>query len=676
MALASVVPILWGTLTDKHVAAGWMALAAQAICWVELKSGYGGRLRILLGGIVLAVASTALGSLVGSYFLPSVLAMLGVGFAAGMFKNLGDRGAGLSISLYVLFIISAAWPTEDLPALTERLQRISIGGAWNAVVGMGAVAISGERSPARRAIAGIWRTSAELFRTVGRGWDGKAPRASLRTLYQNETAVRSAIDAALAHDAITANKTLTSVRRSASLVGALAASCGESLAAVRRQEVPVGSRRRLSRMAKALADMSETFGLATATLRTPDATLVAAIDLARDELDGLQKAGMESAGLRRAVQLAERSLRLADGVRASLTALGSERPFYRSPSVLRLVVALHPRHWWSGVRLLFSSSASTLRYAGRIAAVSALAMAVYRGFDIPRGYWLPLTVIVVAQPYFGATIKKARERVIGTVVGGAIGGALMLLPTGIFLREAALVISSFLMVFYARKNYSIATVFITLTLVLVLSVTDEATPTTLLIRAAVTAAGAILAVAAGFLLLPTWDRTALPRHMAAAFIGVYDYFVSTFYRSAGEPWTAAKRRAERASATAFDSLSRYLSEPGATRRTAGAHFGTLAHIVRVTHELNALHLEGTLRTAEVPASVFSEAVQKNLRTLNEVFFLLRQKTGFTEGTPVPLEAQVLCEGGSDALLTLEHIADELKALEYDVKEPSLADSPS
>lgn len=670
MALATVVPILWGTLTSRQEAAGWMALAAQAICWVELKSGFGGRLRILLGGIVLAVASTALGNLAGGYVILSVLAMLVVGFAAGMFKNLGDRGAGLSISLYVLFIIAAAWPTDDAAALLQRLGWVGIGGGWNAVVAMGAAAASGKRSPARRAIAGVWRASAELFRTVGQGWDGKQPRAGLRALYQKETAVRTAIDAALSHESIAASKALTSVRRTASLVGALAASCGESLAHVRRQEIPAGSRRRISRLTKALADMSETFGLATATLRTPEAALVAAIERARDELDGLKKEMLESAPLLRAAQLAERSLRLADATRTTLISMETERPFYRSPSVLRLVVALHPRHWWSGVRLLFSSSASTLRYAGRIAAVSALAMALYRGLDIPRGYWLPLTVIVVAQPYFGATIKKARERVIGTVVGGLLGGALMLIPTGIFLREAVLAVSSFLMVFYARKNYSVATVFITLTLVLVLSVTDEATPATLLVRALVTAAGAVLAVAAGFFLLPTWDRNALPRHMAGAFVGVYDYFITTFYQKSTDPWTAAKRRAERAAATAFDSLSRYLNEPGSTRRIAGAHFGTLSHIVRITHELNALHLEGTLRAETEPAPGFAPAVQKSLRTLNEVFFLLRQRTGATAGVPTPLDAAITCFGGADVVLALEHIADELKALEHDVREPA------
>lgn len=668
MTLATVAPILWGTLTGNAGAAGWMALAAQAICWVELKSGPGGRLRILLGGIALAVASTALGSLIGGYFLGSVLGMLTVGFVAGMFKNLGDRGAGLSISLYVLFIIAAAWPVEDAAALWQRLRWIGIGGAWNAAVGMAAIAVSGERSPARRAIAGVWRASADLLRIVGRGWDGREVRAGLRTLYQKETAVRTAIDAALTHDTIVESKTLSGIRRTASLVGALAASCGESLAGLRRHELPAGNRRRISRLFSALADVSEALGLATATLRTPDATLTAAIDRARDELAALQESAGQSAPLLRSLQLAERSLRLADGARTTLAGMSTERPFYRSPSVLRLVLALHPRHWWSGVRLLTSSSSSTLRYAARIAVASAGAMALHRGFDIPRGYWLPLTVMVVAQPYFGATIKKARERVLGTVVGGLIGGGLMLLPAGIFLREAVLAASSFGMVFYARKNYSIATAFITLTLVLVLSVTDEATPSTLLIRAAVTAAGAVLAVAAGFFLLPTWDRAVLPRHMATAFVSLYDYFITTFYGDAAEPWTAAKRRAERAAATAFDSLSRYLSEPGATRRMAGAHFGTLSHIVRVTHELNALHLEGSLRPGpSFEAEPFAEKVQSNLRRFNQIFFLLREKVGFTDGAPTPLDASVTSSGGEYALLALEHIADELAALEADVR---------
>jgi uncharacterized membrane protein YccC len=346
--------------------------------------------------------------------------------------------------------------------------------------------------------------------------------------------------------------------------------------------------------------------------------------------------------------------------------LGGEKPFYRSPSMLRLVLALHPRHWWSAVRLLVSPQSSTLRYAGRIALVSAFAMGVYHAAEIPRGYWLPLTVIVVAQPYFGATLKKARERVLGTVVGAVLGGLLLLIPTGIFLREAALAATSALMVFYARKNYSAASVFVTVTLVLVLSTTEEANVRVLLIRTLCTAAGAGLAVAAGFLLLPTWDKASLPQVMATAFAGVYDYFIVTFFGEGTDGWTAAKRRAERATATAFDALTRYLAEPGATKRTAGAHFGTLAHLVRMTHELNALHLQGT-DVSKGEGSDFSSATHAALQQFNQIFFLLRERTGFTGTTPTPLNADVLRPSSPAALLALEHISDELQALQADLQ---------
>ena len=40
-------------------------------------------------------------------------------------------------------------------------------------------------------------------------------------------------------------------------------------------------------------------------------------------------------------------------------------------------------------------------------------MAIYKGFNIPRGHWIGFTSLVVLQPDYGATRQKLGQRLLG-----------------------------------------------------------------------------------------------------------------------------------------------------------------------------------------------------------------------------------------------------------------------
>jgi hypothetical protein len=86
----------------------------------------------------------------------------------------------------------------------------------------------------------------------------------------------------------------------------------------------------------------------------------------------------------------------------------------------------------------------------------------------------------------------------------------------------------------------------------------------------------------------------------------------------------------------------------------------------MTHELNALHLHGNDARDE-GAEGFSTAAREALQQFNQIFFLLRERTGFTDAAPTPLEAPVLRPPSPAGLLALEHISDELQALQADLQ---------
>jgi uncharacterized membrane protein YccC len=264
---------------------------------------------------------------------------------------------------------------------------------------------------------------------------------------------------------------------------------------------------------------------------------------------------------------------------------------------------LHPRHLIRNLRLLFSIDSHTARYAIRTALAAALATAIYKWWKIDHGYWLPFTVIIVMQPYFIATFRRAIDRLIGTVAGGIAGGLLILLPSALHIKEVMLFFSAIAMVHFFKMQYRISSFFITLNLVLLLSVSQELNRNIILIRAGATLGGALIAVAAGFLLLPNWDRKWLPRFLTQAVERNWAYFIHTFstdHPNQKAAWTRCKRQAEVSNSNAFDSFSRATQEPGGLTRNYSAYYEFITHNVRITRELNNIHLEEEGKSGEQP----------------------------------------------------------------------------
>lgn len=652
MAIGSTAPVVWGIASGQAEAGEWIALTAYCICWVALKGTYAQRLRVLFGGIILGLLSTTLGSVTGHFFLLSVIAMTVVAFLAGLFKNLGERGSGLAICVFVLFLISNAHPVQG-DALEERLLLTLIGGGWNAVLGLFAIFYTKEQQPYRRTIAGIWQATGGLAQAVARGWDGKGPRSTHREIYLGEKAVRDAIDASFAFHELASHQVkaqehgaeyeLAQVRKAASLVATHMSAIAEELEALRLQLVPEDLRLRISTLIRSIHRTADRTAIFVLTRRPEEQTLAASLLQAQ-----LRQAGILSEydfsgnewlepQIRRVVQLTERSAKLINRSLERLNVL-PESSMIRSYSVIKTIYTLHPRHWWRSIRVLFSLDSHTARFAVRTAVAAGLGMAIYKYFNLTmeRGYWLPLTVIIVLQPYFVATFKKALDRVIGTLTGGLVGGLLFLLPAGLHLKEILLFASAIALVHYSKTRYRISAFFITLNLTLLLSISRDLSPEIILWRAGFTLLGAVIAIIAGFSLLPAWDRTWLPRFSLRAFERNWCYFRQTFSGTAGlqSNWTRYKRQAEVSNGNAFDSFNRATQEPGGLRRSYAPYFALITHSVRITRELNNIHLEHEAAGNPQLSAEPDPETQALLKRIAESFIMAIKEIQPLSGKPI------------------------------------------
>src|SRR5690606_36248598 len=72
------------------------------------------------------------------------------------------------------------------------------------------------------------------------------------------------------------------------------------------------------------------------------------------------------------------------------------------------------------LRANLTPSSSAFRHAVRLSVCVAGSDLFVRVADIPRGYWLPLTILLSLQPAFAATVSRGLLRIGGTALGLAV----------------------------------------------------------------------------------------------------------------------------------------------------------------------------------------------------------------------------------------------------------------
>lgn len=69
-----------------------------------------------------------------------------------------------------------------------------------------------------------------------------------------------------------------------------------------------------------------------------------------------------------------------------------------------------------------AANAASLKQTVRVMVATAAAFAAYKALDLHEGYWAVFTVLIVMQASIGGTLTAATDRLLGTLLGAALGG--------------------------------------------------------------------------------------------------------------------------------------------------------------------------------------------------------------------------------------------------------------
>ena len=608
------------------------------------------------------------------------------GYLATLLKNIGDRASGLALCVYMLFIICNAYPATEIIEIKHRFILVTIGAAWSVLVGVFASLLMPAEEPFRRQIALIWRSIAVLVTSISKNANDKNKRELSEDILVKEKDIRTAIDNSyqfygrMAHQV---NKTqnqqyqLAQLRKNAGLVAVNVIAIGDEIEHIAIAELDETLRVKAATLFSALNEAVNRISVFVITLK-PEEKL-----LAVSHINRLKKLVIlirqyplpanhkQTSAIKRILQLVDRTIKLLESAIQRIEHMGQDVPVYRSYSFLKTVFVLRPRSLFSNLRVLFNSNSLTTRYALRSAIAATVALFIYKWFHIDHGYWLQFSVMIVIQPYFGATFKKGRDRIIGTLLGGIVGSLLLHLPAGLHIKEGILFLTFILMVYFIKKRYAIAVFIITINLILLFNIELAYNDKLMITRALCTIGGSVLAVVSGFALLPTWDKKWLPSHLADAIYSNYEYFIATFYSETRiTNWTRYKRISESKNSNVFDSFNRYVDEPG--KEKSLEYYGLITYNVRTTRDLNNIHLEQDEKKT-TQATFATPSQQKKINECFELFnTIMKYLPDFnpdiklnirhnTENIPTPFllnEAQ---------MISLEKLIIELKSMQDDME---------
>jgi len=601
--IAFMVPLLLGATGWLPVDATFATLAAQNLAMLDVRGDYRFRFALLIAAGCMFIGAVALGTVVAHTLLGALAASVLITVCAAGWRHVSsDYGPSIAIASTFVFLLSLATP-PGAPAIASHCAATGVGALWGIVVQVAAWPFRPQH-PLRRSVADAWVAVGDLFDAMGEA--PPAAEASRQSkLGDKEAAVRVALDhastALAARPASPVRADLEAINfaaaRLAMRVGALHTAL-EALEAenwLRPAIQPLLTN--LSNVARSIAVTivsHQPAHLGTCDVRIRRASALLRAVRARIAGPGAAGAAMQVDEILSQIEVHLPKVR--DVLRATVQRADERGAFSLELLDLR-AVALRPLA--SALNLHWHFDAALLRFTLRSATLTALGILAYKELHLPHGYWVPFTSVVVLQPDYGSTRKKAAQRVLGTLVGSVAASLILWLRLPFPLLMLACAATIFTFGYWLKRDYGIAVVFITLFVVLLTEASRPVTFALTLERSGATLAGGLLALLAAQLFWPIWERDRLPPILASALRANRDYLRLQIERlTSGQAFDAtareAKRRAERANGAVFSSLKRLNGDPK-NRREGLEHAATIANgnqrIIRALNVL-ALHLRG------------------------------------------------------------------------------------
>lgn len=581
-SVALATPLAVGLAVDRPTYGALAAMGALSGVISDTAGAY--RLRILTIAIpqLFGAIGVTLGTLVFGQGWLAVGALTLVALVSGMISSIGAVASVSGLLLLLNAVVGAGLQMPEPWWLAPLL--LSCGGLFVLALSLLGWPFRG-RVAERTAVADAYRASADLLESAGRqDTDG------------DYDAKRQAVTAALneAYDLVLARRARDNGRR--------------------------GPLVRLLSQLNVLIPLVEAAPAAHLRRRPlPDEIPAAVRQLARSVEEG--RLGGADLDLPAPGTPSERAVDAALRHAASVVHKPDPDP-YNVDDRLGRPAALGVRIRRAGRDMLFSES--SWRYGLRLALCIGLAQSLVSVIDVPRSYWVALTVTFVLKPDFGSVFSRGVLRALGTAAGLVVAAAVLgHVPRGWWDVPVMVVLAAFIPAVSA-KSYGFQTAAITPVILLVSDVLNHEGFALVVPRLVDSLIGCAIALVAGYLLWPESWHTRIGDRLADAVEDTADYLAYAFGPTTGrtEAETAAnqaervrrRRVIYRDLSVVRTEFQRALTEPPPTGRRAAAWWPLVVALERIIDATTAARVRVNHGAAPPAAAEIADA-EKQLREL-------------------------------------------------------------
>ncbi|WBA09914.1 YccS family putative transporter [Salinivibrio kushneri] len=276
------------------------------------------------------------------------------------------------------------------------------------------------------------------------------------------------------------------------------------------------------------------------------------------------------------------------------------------------------------IRRQLSVKSLRFRHAVRLSLSLLTGYALIQGLGLEHGFWILMTIQFVCQTNYSATRSKLKERILGTVAGLLLGVPALYLFPDPSSQLALMVITGVLFFAFRTVQYTLATLFITLLVLMCFSQFGQGFAV-ILPRLGDTVIGCLIAVAAVRYVLPDWQAHRLRGIMTEALQANRDYLAHVIaqYRVGKRDnlaYRIARRHAHNADAELTTAISNMLVEPGRYRTNIEETFRFLCLNNAMLSYISALGAHRSRMDDEVNHQKMAQLhreIHQSLNTLTE-----------------------------------------------------------
>jgi len=491
----------------------WAAVSAFWACLIDPGGSTRIRAKVMIGfafaGTAIAMLCAGLASLGPA---PAVAVLFGLTLIGGFLRVYGAEVSTVYNILLIDAVYTVSRPIPSLGGLAV-FGLLFLGGCiWATALSLTVWRIH-PFAASRQAVAGAYRSLAALAMGLAEAMPAPAGDAAWTAHAQNDRRVaRDAIEAARTSIAQTmggrGGMGATGSRLSAGLnvaEGAFARMIALADTLERRPLRDPDQRRRTIRLVKQLASV---FHRVDRYIQDADA----------GDARPLQQAIRHVAQTADVAPAAAGAL-IADCAREALHVLDAAEDVVADAPPSRPGAGLAwRRRWLAPLRAELHPQSLILRHALRMAISVAFAFLLIQLLHIRYGYWMTMTVVIIQQPYVATTWTRALERVVGSVLGGALAALLGIA----FHAQVTLLLLIFPLAMatmaFRPVNYTLFVFFLTPLFVLILDLTHpgEREITLAGVRALNTVIGGVIALLGVTLIWPASGADRMRLDLATA----------------------------------------------------------------------------------------------------------------------------------------------------------------